>query len=97
MLQVHTALHAFDMLQNREDIQKVNCSSPAFDKQFYDKIFVADKVESLLGVDTAKLDASPPAKTPTAPESASKSAPEVAPPEHKQAGHTPYCGMRIAL
>lgn len=54
------ALHSFDTLQQPNDILKVNGSCPEFDKQLFDRMFVADEIESLLGVDLSKLDVPPP-------------------------------------
>ena len=47
-VQVQTALYSFDALKVPADIQKVNCSSKAYDKQLFDHIFVADAVEHML-------------------------------------------------
>ena len=83
-VQVQTALYSFDALKVPADIQKVNCSSEAYDKQLFDRIFVADAVERMLGVDLSQQDV----PIPTAPPPATHSAPESAPAETKQASHS---------
>lgn len=62
------APHSFDTLQKPDDILRVNFSCAEFDKQLFDRIFVADEIENMLGVD---LDDPPPCapklETPTPP------------------------------
>lgn len=54
------ALHSFDTLQQPNDILRVNCNCPEFDQQLFGRMFVADEIENLLGVDLSNLDVPPP-------------------------------------
>lgn len=54
------ALHSFDTLQRPDDVLRVNSSCAEFDQQLFGRMFVADEVENLLGVDWSSLDVDPP-------------------------------------